>query len=212
MSGLKTPDKRNPALIFLGAPGAGKGTQGKVLGTIPRFFHFACGDVFRSLDTRTPLGKKFVEYSSRGELVPDDITVALWKAQIDNLADGHIYKPDIDILVLDGIPRNVRQAELLDHYIEVHQVFHLTCPNRDELARRMRKRALKENRIDDASDKVIDQRIATYEAETKPILAYYPKELVTTIDATQPPVKVFHEIVSRIIVLPVYEKMSTMVI
>lgn len=211
MSDPDSPDK-HPAFIFLGAPGAGKGTQGKVLGAIPRFFHFACGDVFRSLDTRTPLGRKFVEYSSRGELVPDDITVALWKAQIDNLADSHVYKPDIDVLVLDGIPRNVCQAELLDGYIEVHQVFHLTCPDRDELARRMRKRALKENRLDDASDKVIDQRIATYEAETKPILAHYPNELITTIDATQPPVKVFHEIVSRIITLPIYGKMSAKVI
>ncbi len=203
--------QRNPALIFLGAPGSGKGTQGKILGTIPRFFHCACGDVFRSLDTRTALGRQFVEYSSRGELVPEELTLDLWKAQIDNLADTHTYKPDIDVLVLDGIPRNVRQAELLDQHIEVHQVFHLSCPNRDELARRMRKRALKDNRIDDASDKVIDQRIATYEAETKPILAFYPQDRITTIDATQPPVKVFFEIVQRIISLPIYEKMRSQV-
>ena len=199
---------KNPAFLFLGAPGSGKGTQGKILGTIPRFFHYACGDVFRSLDTRTALGRQFVEYSSRGELVPDDLTIALWKAQIDNLADSHTYKPDIDILVLDGIPRNVQQAQLLDQYIEVHQIFHLSCPNRNELARRMRKRALKENRIDDASDKVIDRRIAAYEAETKPILAYYPADHITVIDATQPPVKVFAEIVQRIITLPVYERMK----
>ena len=69
-------------------------------------------------------------------------------------------------------------------------MFHLSCPNRNELARRMRKRALKDNRIDDASDKVIDERIATYEAETKPMLEFYPQERITTIDATQPPVKV----------------------
>src|SRR5512137_365896 len=199
----KALDTKRPAFLILGAPGSGKGTQGKILGTIPRFFHCACGDVFRSLDTRTALGRQFVEYSSRGELVPEELTLDLWKAQIDNLADTHIYKPDIDVLVLDGIPRNVRQAELLDQHIEVHQVFHLSCPNRDELARRMRKRALKDNRIDDASDKVIDQRIATYEAETKPILAYYPQYRITTIDATQPPVKVFYEIVERIISLPI---------
>jgi adenylate kinase len=203
---------RNPAFIFLGAPGSGKGTQGKILGTIPRFFHCACGDVFRSLDTRTTLGRQFVEYSSRGELVPDELTIQLWKAQLDNRAESHVYKPDIDVLVLDGIPRNVHQAQLLDQYLEVHQVFHLSCPNRDELARRMRKRALKENRIDDASDKVIDQRIATYEAETKPILAYYPEDRIIDIDATQPPVKVFFEIVQRIISLPVYEKMKSQVI
>jgi adenylate kinase len=206
------PKPKNPALLFLGAPGSGKGTQGKILGTIPRFFHCACGDVFRSLDTRTVLGKQFVAYSSRGELVPDELTIDLWKAQIDNLAETHVYKPDIDILILDGIPRNVRQAELLAEYVEVHQVFHLSCPDRDELARRMRKRALKENRIDDASDKVIDQRIATYEAETKPILEYYSPDRITVIDATQPPVKVFSEIVQRIISLPVYDRMKSQVI
>ena len=205
------PFKR-PAILMLGAPGSGKGTQGKILGSIPRFFHCACGDVFRSLDTRTPLGRQFVEYSSRGELVPDELTISLWKTQIDNLADTHTYKPDIDCLVLDGIPRNVRQAELLGQHIEVHQVFHLSCPNRDELARRMRKRALKDNRLDDASNKVINQRIATYEAETKPILAYYPPDKVLDIDATQPPVKVVHEVLSRIITLPFYERMSTMIV
>ena len=206
------PAFKPPAILLLGAPGSGKGTQGKILGAIPRFFHCACGDVFRSLDTRTALGRQFVEYSSRGELVPDELTIDLWKAQIDNLADTHIYKPDIDCLVLDGIPRNVRQAELLDQYIEVHQVFHLSCPNRDELARRMRKRALKDNRLDDASDTVINQRIATYEAETKPILAYYPPDRIMEIDATQPPVMVVHEVVRRIISLPFYERISNMVI
>ena len=198
-------------MIILGAPGSGKGTQGQILGRVPRFFHCACGDVFRSLDTRTVIGKKFVDYSSRGELVPDELTIELWKAQIDNLGDTHLYKPDIDFLILDGIPRNVRQAEILDRYIEVHQVFHLSCPNRDELARRMRKRALKDNRLDDASDRVIDQRIATYEAETKPILDYYPTDRVTTIDATQPPVKVLAEMIQRITCLPVYEEMAKQV-
>ena len=198
-------------MIILGAPGSGKGTQGQILGSVPRFFHCACGDVFRSLDTRTVIGKKFVDYSSRGELVPDELTIELWKAQIDNLGDSHLYKPDIDFLILDGIPRNVRQAEILDRYIEVHQVFHLSFPNRDELARRMRKRALKDNRLDDASDRVIDQRIATYEAETKPILDYYPTDRVTTIDATQPPVKVLAEMIQRITSLPVYEEMAKQV-
>ena len=203
---------RKPAFLILGAPGSGKGPQGKILGTIPRFFHCACGDVFRSLDTRTTLGQKFVEYSSRGELVPDEITIGLWKAQIDNLADTHIYKPDIDVLILDGIPRNVRQAELLDEYVEVHQVFHLSCPDRDELARRMRKRALKDNRLDDASDKVINQRIATYEAETKPILEFYPADRIMDIDAAQQPIMVLSQMIQRIISLPVYSKMSTMTV
>lgn len=203
---------KRPAFIILGAPGSGKGTQGQILGSVPRFFHVACGDVFRSLDTRTALGQKFVHYSSRGELVPDELTIELWKAQIDNLGDTHMYKPDIDFLVLDGIPRNVRQAQILERYLEVHQVFHLSCPNRDELARRMRKRALKTNRIDDASDKVIDQRIATYEAETKPILDFYPDEIITDIDATQQPVKVLSDMISCITNLPVFSRTSAQIV
>jgi len=200
--------RKRPAFIFLGAPGSGKGTQGKILGTIPRFFHCACGDVFRSLDTRTPLGKQFLEYSSRGELVPDELTIELWEAQIENWREMHVYKPDIDFLVLDGIPRNVRQAEILQDYIEVHQVFHLSCPNRGELARRMRKRALKDNRLDDASDVVIENRIATYEAETKPILEFYSSDIVTNIDATQAPVQVVAEIIAKITSLPAFQEMS----
>lgn len=205
-------EPKRPAFLFLGAPGSGKGTQGKILGSIPRFFHCSCGDVFRSLDTRTALGQRFVHYSSRGELVPDELTIELWKAQVDNWSDSHLYKPDIDFLVLDGIPRNVAQAEMMARFLEIHQVFHLSCPNRDELARRMRKRALKDNRIDDASDRVIQQRIATYEAETKPILDYFSPALVTEIDATQPPVKVLSDIVSKIVSLPVYLESSKQVV
>lgn len=202
----KALDTKRPAFLILGAPGSGKGTQGKILGSIPRFFHCACGDVFRSLDTRTAIGQRFVHYSSRGELVPDELTIELWKAQVDNWSDSHVYKPDIDFLVLDGIPRNVPQAEMIANFLEIHQVFHLSCPDREELARRMRKRALKDNRMDDASDRVIQQRIATYEAETKPILEFYSDALVTDIDATQPPVEVLNDIISKIVSLPAYKE------
>jgi len=207
----KALDIKRPAFLILGAPGSGKGTQGKILGSIPRFFHCACGDVFRSLDTRTAIGQRFVHYSSRGELVPDELTIELWKAQVDNWRESHVYKPDIDFLVLDGIPRNVPQAEMISEFLDIHQVFHLSCPNREELARRMRKRALKDNRIDDASDRVIAQRISTYEAETKPILDYYSTGLVTDIDATQPPVKVLNDIISKVVSLPVYQEAAKVV-
>src|SRR3984885_14373462 len=100
-------------ILLFGAPGAGKGTQGKILGNIPNFFHCACGDVFRSLTTDSPLGRVFIEYSGRGELVPDEPTVELWSQFIDNCKQTGRFNPDVDTLVLDGIPRNVHQAEML---------------------------------------------------------------------------------------------------
>lgn len=196
------------AILLLGAPGSGKGTLGKILGAVPRFFHCACGDVFRSLDTRTPMGQEFVRHSSNGELVPDELTVKLWQTQMKNWADTHTYKPDIDLLILDGIPRNVRQAEIMREHITVHQVIHLSCPDRNELARRMRKRALKDNRFDDANDKVIEHRIQTYEEETKPILEHYGPELTTDIDATGTPVKVLYDVIERLMKLDIYLEMA----
>jgi adenylate kinase len=183
--------------LILGPPGSGKGTQGKVLGTVPRFVHFACGDVFRSLDTRTPLGQRFIEYSGKGLLVPDDLTVELWRHSIEAQVVTSKFKPDIDALVLDGIPRNPNQARLMGEMIDVRQVFHLSCPNRDELVRRLRKRALKDNRLDDANESVIRQRLETYDRETKPVLDFY-QSIVTRIDALQPPIKVLHDIIASI--------------
>lgn len=194
-------------MLLIGAPGAGKGTQGKILGSVPRFFHCACGDVFRSLDTRTNLGRQFVQYSSKGELVPDELTIDLWKAQIDNWIETYLYKPDIDILLLDGIPRNVCQAKILEGYLEVHRVFHLTCPNREELGRRMRKRALKDNRYDDASDEVIAHRITTYEEETRPLIEHYDG-IVSEIDGTKQPVEVLGAIIAELVKLEVFREMA----
>ncbi|MBA3386887.1 MAG: nucleoside monophosphate kinase [Verrucomicrobiota bacterium] len=184
--------------LLFGAPGSGKGTQGKTLGTIPRYFHCACGDVFRSIDTRTKVGAAFLEYSSKGWLVPNEITVELWKARIDAAVDGHEFKPDIDTLVLDGIPRNVGQAQIMDDLIEVEKVFHLSCPNRDALFTRLKKRALKDNRLDDANEEVIKRRLATYEEESKPVLGYYGEDRITCIDATQPPAKVLLHILESV--------------
>ena len=66
-------------ILLFGAPGSGKGTQGKILGQIPGFFHLSCGDVFRALQPESDLGRMFLEYSSRGQLVPNDLTVKLWQ-------------------------------------------------------------------------------------------------------------------------------------
>ncbi len=189
---------RYNTFILFGAPGSGKGTQGKTLGTIPRFYHCACGDVFRSIDTRTKVGKAFLEYSSKGQLVPDEITVELWRAAIDAAVETHKFKPDIDTLVLDGIPRNVGQAEIMEEMIDVKKVFHLSCPSHETLFSRLKKRALKDNRLDDANDQVIQRRLDIYETESKPVLSHYPQELITVVDATQPPAKVLLEILESV--------------
>ncbi len=183
--------------LLFGAPGSGKGTQGRTLGSIPRFFHCACGDVFRTIDTRTRLGRAFLEHSSRGALVPDEITVELWKARIDAAVDAHEFKPDIDILVLDGIPRNVGQANIMDDMIDVQKVFHLSCPNREALYARLKKRALKDNRLDDANEEVIKRRLETYENESKPVLEHY-RDRVQMVDATEPPARVLFHILETL--------------
>ncbi|HEY5953053.1 MAG TPA: nucleoside monophosphate kinase [Terrimicrobiaceae bacterium] len=190
-------DSRYRTYLIFGAPGSGKGTQGRTLGTIPRFFHCACGDVFRSIDTRTSLGKAFLEYSSKGQLVPDEITVELWRMSIQLCVESHRFLPDIDYLVLDGIPRNLSQADLMDPLIDVRKVFHLSCPDRDKIVRRLKKRAIKDNRLDDANEEVIRQRLETYERESKPLLDHYGDDLIVNVDATMPPVVVLRTIVSH---------------
>lgn len=181
-------------ILLFGAPGAGKGTQGKILGTIPNFFHCACGDVFRNLTTDNELGRIFVEHSSRGELVPDEPTIRLWRQSIEASTQAGRFNPDRDTLVLDGIPRNPRQAEMLNGAVEVCAVFNLTCPDLGKLTERLQRRALHENRLDDANLEVIKSRLETYERETRPVLDFYGPKLVRVIDATQTPVNVLREV------------------
>ena len=189
---------RYETYLIFGAPGSGKGTQGRTLGTLPRYFHLACGDVFRSLDTRTPVGRAFLEYSSRGELVPDEITLQLWRARIEDAVGAHEFKPDIDCLVLDGLPRNLNQARLMESMINVRHVFHLRCPSRADLVNRLRKRALKDNRLDDASEEVIQRRLDQYESESRPVLDFYGPDRVIEVDAMQSPLFVLRDLLNSI--------------
>jgi len=182
------------SILLFGAPGAGKGTQGKVLGVIPHFFHCACGDVFRNLRADSPLGKIFIEYSSRGQLVPDEQTIQLWRQFIDGTTRIGRFNPQKDMLVLDGIPRNVHQAEILSDTLDVSSVFLLKSANEDHLVHRIQRRAIKENRLDDANLEIIRDRLRVYEKETKPVLKYYGRHLVHRINADQTPAKVLADI------------------
>jgi adenylate kinase len=185
-------------ILLFGAPGSGKGTQGKILGNIPGFFHFACGDAFRNLRIEDPMGKIFIEHSSKGQLVPDETTIALWSKNIKaSTADGE-FDPVRDTLVLDGIPRNVNQARMLADTLDVKAVFLLACADRSQMVERLQRRALRENRLDDANLDVIRKRLDTYEHETKPVLDFYGREIVHTIDATQTPLNVLRIILDRV--------------
>ena len=195
----KAAPARYRTMLLFGAPGAGKGTVGKALGVIPGFLHMACGDVFRDIDLSTPLGRTFIEYSSRGLLVPDDATIALWKVSIDGLVGTHTFRPHRDTLVLDGIPRNVEQAKSIASYVDVQRVFYLVCSDETLMIERLQRRALKENRLDDASEEVIRRRWRVYEEETEPVLRYYPADMIERVDAVGAPVKVIHDILGRIL-------------
>ncbi len=182
------------AVLLFGAPGSGKGTQGKILGTIPNFYHFSCGDVFRNLTPDAALGRVFLNYSSRGQLVPDEPTIELWRHNIESAEHDGRFNPVTDTLVLDGIPRNTHQAKILEGSVKVRFVFYLSCPDMGKLVWRLQRRALRENRLDDANIEVIRERLETYERETRPVLDYYGPELVRTIDSTQTPVNVLRDI------------------
>jgi len=181
-------------ILLVGAPGAGKGTQGKILGTVPNFFHCACGDVFRNLTIDSELGRIFLRYSSKGKLVPDTYTVRLWRDNITAQTQLGRFDPERDTHVLDGIPRNLPQAKILQDALHIVAVFNFICPDENQLAERLQRRALRDNRLDDANREVIKKRLAIFEKETKPILDYYGPQLVHSIDSTQSPINVLRDI------------------
>lgn len=190
--------KKYRTILLFGAPGSGKGTQGKILGTIPNFFHMACGEVFRNLSIDSELGRVFLEYSSQGKLVPDEPTLRLWRLTLEANQQAGRFNPAQDILVLDGIPRNPYQAEILGDTLDVRAIISLRCADFDKLVGRLQRRALRENRLDDANLEVIRERLETYERDTRPVLDFYGPSVIHTIDATQLPHQVLRDILDVI--------------
>ena len=185
-------------ILMFGAPGSGKGTQGKVLGGLPGFYHLACGDIFRNLNPNSELGRVFLEHSIQGKLVPDHFTVDLWVDYIHRQVQAHHFSPNEEILVLDGIPRNRHQAEMMEPYIDVFLMICLEAEDEEALIARMRRRALHENRLDDANEEVIRRRFREYAAETASMLDYYPKERIRRVDAGGTPIQVLHGVVEAV--------------
>ena len=190
------------SLLLFGGPGVGKGTQGKLLGAIPGFHHCATGDIFRAIDPDSQLGKTFHQYSSRGELVPDHVTVDMWLDFMHKQTAEDRYNPQTDLLILDGIPRTTEQARIMDDLIETLRVLHLVCADPQAMFARLSRRALQQGRKDDADESVIRNRWQVYERESAPVLDHYPKALINQVEADTTPAQVLRRLLE--IVEPIH--------
>ena len=157
-------------LLVLGPQGAGKGTQAKRVAAEYGIPHVSTGDMFRdAIAAQTELGRKVEPILAAGELVPDDLTVALIGERLaqDDARGG---------FVLDGFPRNLAQAEALDALLgrigrDVDAILFFDLPDA-VAAERLRKRATDENRPDDTPE-VIARRLEIYHSDTEPIVEHY---------------------------------------
>jgi adenylate kinase len=168
-------------IVLLGAPGSGKGTQGEKL--VARFGipKVSTGDALRAaVNEGTALGKRAKAAMDAGELVANEIVI--------DIVDERLQQPDARKgFILDGFPRNTAQAETLDGMLQrmgsggITHALHLHV-NDEEIVSRLLERAKIEGRADDKED-VIRNRIAVYNAETAPLIAYYKAQGVAhTVD------------------------------
>lgn len=191
--------RKYPSILMFGCPGSGKGTQGAVLGKMPNLVHLAMGDIFRGLDAESPIGQEFRSYSTQGLLVPDELTIRVFRHHVDGLIAAGKVDLNYHLLILDGIPRTVAQVQLLADVIEVKAIVFLMIDDRDALIARLAARASKSGRADDADRKVIENRIEVYERETFPLLDAYPKRLLLRVNADQPPLAVLRDIAGSLV-------------
>ena len=191
--------KRYPSILMFGGPGSGKGTQGVVLGQMPNLVHLAMGDIFRGLDRTSGIGREFLSHSTRGRLVPDDLTVRVFRHHVEDRIKAGTIDLDYHTLILDGIPRTPRQVELLAEVIDVKRIVHLVMEDRDALVARLMGRAKKSDRPDDIDRSVIENRIEVYERETRPVLKAYPKKLIVRVNGDQPPLAVLRDVAACLI-------------
>ena len=157
-------------MILMGPPGAGKGTQAKVVAEHFGIPAISTGDIFRANVSRgTPLGKKAEEYMDAGEYVPDEVTNLMVRARID--------EPDAEPgFLLDGYPRTLAQVEELDGMVaftghRLDAVVVLTV-DAEEIVQRLLQRAQVESRADDTED-VIRRRQEVYLEQTEPLIGVY---------------------------------------
>jgi len=160
-------------VVIFGPPGAGKGTQSERLIKKYGFVHISTGDLFRwHTKNDTELGKRVKEIMNSGALVPDEITIAMLKEELDK-------NPQAKGFLFDGFPRTVAQAEALDKFMKdngsaIHHVIALDV-SEAELRARIAKRRTIENRADDEDEK-LNKRVTEYFGKTIHVLPYYKKQ------------------------------------
>ena len=158
-------------IVLFGPPGAGKGTQSERLTEKYKLIHLSTGDVFRAnLKNETALGELARTYMDKGQLVPDELTIEMLKAEV--------LKHSSPIgFIFDGFPRTNAQAIALDELLaslntEISIMLALEVEE-EELKKRLLARAEQSGRADDADAAIIENRIAVYNNETAPVKTYY---------------------------------------
>jgi adenylate kinase len=180
-------------VVIMGPPGAGKGTQGKLIAADAGIPHVNTGDMFRAeVAAESDLGRRIRTILDAGDLVPDDLTIEVVRSRLaqDDTVDG---------FVLDGFPRTLAQAEALDRVLEeldrgelsVVLDFHVS----DEVALdRLLGRAAEQGRSDDTPDK-IQHRLRVYHEQTEPLVEYYlARGILVGIHADRSVEEVFAEV------------------
>lgn len=157
--------------ILFGPPGAGKGTQATSMVEEYNLHHISTGALLRKeIAAGTELGKLAKDLIENGNLVPDEVVEGMIENEFKNIKG-------VDGFLLDGFPRTIPQAEALDRILaknseEVTATVSIMIP--DELVmERIKGRALKEGRADDASEEIINTRIVNYHSQTEPLIDYY---------------------------------------
>ena len=187
-------DEPFPTILIFGPPGSGKGTLGKFLSSAGNHFHLSSGDVFRGLAPESPAGKLYHNYAGKGLLLPDEITLKIWHHYVHGLIATNRYFPTQQLLLLDGIPRTIRQADLLQKYIYIEQIIVLEIESTEQLVKRIRRRALLEKRADDIDPHVLKTRMEVYQQDTVKLLKHYPDKIITRFNADQKPLEVLRDV------------------
>lgn len=168
---IKIKGKRMLNIILFGPPGSGKGTQAIKLVEKYGLLHISTGDLFRyEIGNDTPLGLKAKEYMSKGQLVPDEVTIGMLNNKVE-------ANPDVKGYIFDGFPRTIAQAEALDQLLDskkqsIAGLIALQVED-DEIVTRILNRGKTSGRSDDNDETVIRERIEVYNEQTKPIYNHY---------------------------------------